>query len=149
MKISDHHSFSSFKTLPGCRTRNVDVYLKSLDISKQRSTILSRTELLFVLKFYQTAGYLGFSKHFPAAGCLDKITIFHDLEKKIYESHDVVHFFSPRHLKKSCYLSLFFRNAIHFIIIIIILLKFKFGRFFKFTQPAYSIANRGGLYNLQ
>ena len=35
------------------------------------------------------------------------------------------------------------------IIIIIILLKFKFGRFFKFTQPAYSIANRGGLYNLQ
>ena len=35
------------------------------------------------------------------------------------------------------------------IIIIIILLKFKFGSFFKFTQPAYSIANRGGLYNLQ
>ena len=34
-------------------------------------------------------------------------------------------------------------------IIIIILLKFKFGRFFTITQPAYSITNRGGLYNLQ
>ena len=54
MKISD--SFSSFKTLPGYRTLNVDVYLKSLDISKQRSTILSITELLFELN--QTAGYL-------------------------------------------------------------------------------------------
>ena len=35
------------------------------------------------------------------------------------------------------------------IIIIIILLKFKFNRFLKLTQPAYSIANRGGLCNLQ
>ena len=35
------------------------------------------------------------------------------------------------------------------IIIIIILLKFKFNKFLKLTQPAYSIANRGGLCNLQ
>ena len=40
-------------------------------------------------------------------------------------------------------------HIIIIIIIIIILLKFKFNKFLKLTQPAYSIANRGGLCNLQ
>ena len=35
------------------------------------------------------------------------------------------------------------------LIIIIILLKFKFNNFFKCIQPACCIANRDGLYNLQ